>query len=87
MFKVQIIRIPLFMLGISGLLFRLFAETITNREEVPASLLVHVPNIRFLSRVLRVRFIDEMHDEEPIFKINQVNKYNFTITLSQGQIS
>lgn len=36
----------------------LFPEAVTNREEVPASLLVHVPHVRFLTGVLRVRFID-----------------------------
>lgn len=36
----------------------LFPEAVTNREEVPASLLVHVPHVRFLTGVLGVRFVD-----------------------------
>lgn len=47
------------------LLFILFAETVTNWEEVPASLLIHVPNIGFLTCVFCIWLIDQMHQEEP----------------------
>jgi len=40
------------------LLFILFTETISHREEVPTPLLVHVPHVRFLSGIFRVRFVD-----------------------------
>jgi len=45
--------------------FVLLTETVTNREEIPATLLVHIPHVRFLACILCVRFIDQMHEEEP----------------------
>ena len=46
--------------------FVLFAEAFTDREEIPASLLVHVPYVSFLTSVFRIRFVDQMHKEEPV---------------------
>jgi hypothetical protein len=46
----------------------LLPEAVTNREEVPAPLLIHVPYIRLLTGVLRVWFVDKMHQEEPVVK-------------------
>lgn len=46
-------------------LFILFAEAVTNGEEVPTSLLVHVPHVRFLTCVFCIWFIDQVHQEEP----------------------
>lgn len=43
------------------LLFVLFTETVSYREEVPTPLLIHVPDVRFLAGIFRVRFIDQMH--------------------------
>lgn len=47
-------------------IFILFPETVTNWEEVPATLLVHVPNKRFLTSVFCVGFVDQMHQEEHV---------------------
>lgn len=47
------------------LIFILLAETVSDGEEVPATLLVHIPDVRFLTRVLSVRFVDQVHQEEP----------------------
>jgi len=47
------------------LVFILLPEAVTHWEEVPAALLVHVPHIRLLTCVLRVRLIDQVHQEEP----------------------
>jgi len=46
----------------------LLSEAVTNREEVPAPLLIHVPYVRLLTGVLCVWFVDEMHQEEPVTK-------------------
>jgi hypothetical protein len=47
------------------LVFVLLPEAVTDWEEVPAALLVHVPHVRLLTRVLCVRLIDQVHQEEP----------------------
>lgn len=47
------------------LLFVLFPETVSHGEEVPTPLLVHVPHVRLLPRVLRVGFVDQVHQEKP----------------------
>jgi hypothetical protein len=53
-------------LGIStAQLIGLFSKAIPNRKEVPASLLVHIPDIRLLTRVLCVVLIDQVHDKKP----------------------
>lgn len=44
----------------------MFTETITDWEKVPAPLLIHIPYVRFLTSVFRVRFIDQMHQEEHV---------------------
>jgi hypothetical protein len=48
----------------------LLAETVTNREEVPAPLLIHIPDVGFLTGVLSVWLVDQMHQEEPERKKN-----------------
>jgi hypothetical protein len=48
----------------------LFSEAVTDGEEVPAALLVKIPNIRLLASVLRFVLVDKVHDEEPIRKCN-----------------
>lgn len=50
------------------LFFVLLAETVSHREEVPTPLLVHVPHVRLLTGVLRVRLVDQMHEEKPVKK-------------------
>jgi hypothetical protein len=52
----------------SDFILILLPETVTNREEVPTSLLIHVPNVCLLTSVLRVRFIDKMHKEEHVVR-------------------
>jgi len=67
----------------SQFIFVLLSEAVTDREEVPASLLVHVPHVRLLTRVLRVRFVDQVHQEEPASK-NKTKfqkKINYTISI------
>jgi hypothetical protein len=44
----------------------LFPETIADREKVPTPLLVHVPHKSLLACILRVRLVDQMHQEEHI---------------------
>ena len=46
----------------------LLPEAVTNRKEVPAPLLIHVPYVCLLTSVLRVWFVDKMHQEEPVIK-------------------
>lgn len=46
-------------------IFILFAEAVTDREEVPASLLIHIPHICFLTCILCIWFVDQMHQEKP----------------------
>lgn len=48
-------------------LFVLLPETVSHGEEVPTPLLVHVPHVGLLTRVLRVRFVDQVHEEEPVY--------------------
>ena len=48
------------------LIFILFPKAITNREEVPAPPLVHVPHVRLLASVLCLILVDEVHQEEPV---------------------
>ncbi len=48
------------------LILVLLPEAVTNGEEVPASLCVHVPDVCFLPSVLRVRLADEVHQEEHV---------------------
>jgi hypothetical protein len=57
-----------FLLALSSTQFHfvLFAEAVSDWEEVPTTLLVHVPYIGLLTGVLRVRFVDQMHQEEPV---------------------
>ena len=55
----------LFALSSTQFRFVLFAETVSDGEEVPTTLLVHVPYIGLLTSVFRVRFVDQMHQEEP----------------------
>lgn len=52
-------------LSSADLILVLLPETVANREEVPASLLVELPHVCLLTRVLGIRFIDKMHQEEP----------------------
>lgn len=49
-------------------IFVLLPEAVTDREEVPATLRVHVPYVCFLTGVFRVWFIDEMHKEEHVIR-------------------
>lgn len=44
----------------------LLAEAVAGGEEVPAALLVHVPDVGLLSGVLRLVLVDEVHQEEPV---------------------
>lgn len=46
-------------------IFILFPKAVTNWEEVPASLLVHIPDIRFLPSVFCIWLINQMHQEKP----------------------
>ena len=46
--------------------FVLFAEAVSNWEEIPATLLIHIPDIRLLTRVLCIGFVNQMHQEEPV---------------------
>lgn len=48
------------------LLLVLFPEAVTDREEVPAPLLVHVPHVRLLASVFSLILIDQVHQEEPV---------------------
>lgn len=43
----------------------LLDEAVPYREEVPAALLVELPDVGLLARVLCVRLVDQVHDEEP----------------------
>ena len=43
----------------------LLAEAVAGGEEVPAALLVHVPDVGLLASVLRLVLVDEVHQEEP----------------------
>lgn len=43
----------------------LLDEAVPYREEVPAALLVELPHVGLLARVLCVRLVDQVHDEEP----------------------
>lgn len=52
-------------LSSADLILVLLPETVANWEEVPASLLVELPHVCLLTRVLGIRFIDKMHQEEP----------------------
>lgn len=47
------------------LVFVLLSEAIASGEKVPTSILVHVPDMGFLTRVLGLVFVDEIHQEEP----------------------
>lgn len=53
--------------GTHELVLVLLPEAVANGVEVPAAPLVHFPHVRLLARVLRVRFVDQMHQEEPVF--------------------
>ena len=44
----------------------LLAEAVAGGEEVPAALLVHVPDVGLLAGVLRLVLVDEVHQEEPV---------------------
>lgn len=46
----------------------LLTEAVTDWEEVPATLLIHVPDVRFLTGVLCVRFVNQMHKEEHVVR-------------------
>lgn len=46
--------------------FILLTEAVTNWEEVPTTLLVHIPNICFLTCVFCIWFVNQMHQEEPV---------------------
>jgi hypothetical protein len=46
----------------------LLPEAVTNREEVPTPLLIHIPYICLLTCILCVWFVDEMHKEKPVTK-------------------
>lgn len=56
-----------FLLALSSAQFRfiLFTEAISDREEVPTTLLVHVPYIGLLTSIFRVWFVNQMHQKEP----------------------
>ncbi len=57
----------LFLLALSSaqFYFVLLTEAISDGEEVPTTLLVHIPDVGLLTGVFRVRFVDQMHQEEP----------------------
>ncbi len=44
----------------------LFSKTVTDRKEIPGSLLIHVPHVCFLTSVLCVRLVNQVHKEEPV---------------------
>jgi hypothetical protein len=48
----------------------LFPEAVTNKEEVPAPLSIHVPHIGLLACILCIRFVDEMHKKNLLPKDN-----------------
>lgn len=52
--------------SLSQLILILLPEAVTGREEVPASLLVHLPHVRLLSCMFCFIFIDEIHQEEHV---------------------
>lgn len=51
---------------LSKLIFILFPEAVTSWEEIPAPFLVHLPDVRFLSRVLCLIFVNQIHEEEQV---------------------
>lgn len=51
---------------LTQLVLVLLTETVSSREEVPASLLVHLPHIGLLTRVLSLVLVDQVHEEEQV---------------------
>ena len=61
------------------LVFILLPEAVSGGEEVPAALLVHVPDVRLLSRVLSLVLVDQVHQEETeIRKELEMTSLNFS---------
>jgi hypothetical protein len=44
----------------------LFSKAVSHWEKVPASLLIHIPNVCLLTGIFRIGLIDQVHQEEHV---------------------